>query len=135
MCKGISRHEGDTFWASSWYWHLKARVKVRSHMRGRRRAENWLEQKSLHAFTHTRSRSGGGAGAKSAPQQMGPTPNFPCPLRNRALQTIFVLKKWQIRPSPHRVYMCEHTHPTRAAVAERNVKIRPPPLRNRPAHV
>ena len=47
--------------------------KVRSHMRGRRRAENWLQHKSLHVFTHARSRSGGGAGAKSAPQEMGPT--------------------------------------------------------------
>ena len=31
---------------------------------------------------------------------MGPTPNLPRPLRNRALQTIIVLKKWQIRPRP-----------------------------------
>ena len=61
----------------------------------RRRAENWLQHKSLHAFTHTRSWSGGGARAKSVPQQMGPTPNFPRPLRNRMPQTIFVLKKWQ----------------------------------------
>ena len=78
-------------------------VKVRSHMRGRRRAENWLQHKSLHAFTHARSRSGGGAGAKTAPQEMGPTPNLPRLLRNRALQTIIVLKKWQIRPRPLRV--------------------------------
>ena len=34
---------------------------------------------------------------------MGPTPNLPRPLRNRALQTIIVLKKWQIRPRPLRV--------------------------------
>ena len=46
---------------------------------------------------------GRGAGAKTAPQEMGPTPNFPRPLRNRALQIIFVLKKWQIRPRPLRV--------------------------------
>ena len=46
---------------------------------------------------------GRGAGAKSAPQEMGPTPNLPRPLRNRALQTIIVLKKWQIRPRPLRV--------------------------------
>ena len=72
-------------------------------MRGRGRAENWLQHKSLHAFTHARSRSGGGAGAKTASQEMGPTPNLPRPLRNRALQTIIVLKKWQIRPRPHRV--------------------------------
>ena len=39
--------------------------------------------------SHIRGR---GAGAKSAQQQMGPTPNFPRPLRNRALQSIFVLK-------------------------------------------
>ena len=84
--------------------HLLPRfVKVRSHMRGRTRAENWLQHKSLHVFTHVRSRSGGGAGAKSAPQETGPTPNLPRPLRNRALQTIIVLKKWQIRPRPLRV--------------------------------
>ena len=47
-------------------------------------------------FTHTQAE----AGAKSALQEMGPTPNFPRPLRNRALQTISVLKKWQIRPRP-----------------------------------
>ena len=46
---------------------------------------------------------GRGAGAKSAPQEVGPTPNFPRPFRNRALQTIIVLKKWQIRPRPLRV--------------------------------
>ena len=46
---------------------------------------------------------GGGAGAKTAPQEMGPTPNLPRPLRNRVLQTIIVLKKWQIRPRPLRV--------------------------------
>ena len=51
-------------------------VQVRSHMRGRRRVENWLQHKSLHAFTHAQSRSGGGAGAKTAPQEMGPTPIF-----------------------------------------------------------
>ena len=72
-------------------------------MRGRRRAENWLQHKSLHVFTYARSRSGGGAGAKSAPQEMGPTPNLPRPLRNRALQTIIILKKWQIHPRPLRV--------------------------------
>ena len=44
----------------------------------------------------------GGAGAESAPQQMGPTPNFPRPLRNHALQTICVLNKWQIHPRPLR---------------------------------
>ena len=44
--------------------------------RGRSWAENRLQHNSLHAFTHTRSRGGGGVGAKSAPQQMGPTPIF-----------------------------------------------------------
>ena len=95
--------------------------------RGRRRAENCLQHNSLHVCTHTRSRSGGGAGAKSAPQQMGPSPNFPRPLRNRALQTIFVLKKWQIRPRPLRV--CVNI----PAVAERECQIpsvsAPQPLR------
>ena len=52
--------------------------------------------------SHIRGR---GAGAKSAPQQMGPTPNFLRLLRNRVLQTIFVLKKCQIRPRPLRVCM------------------------------
>ena len=69
----------------------------------RRRTENWLQHKSLHAFTHARSRSGGGVGAKSALQQIGPTLSFPRQLRNRGLQTIFVLKSWQIRPRLHRV--------------------------------
>ena len=50
--------------------------------------------------SHMRGR---GAGAKSAPQEMGPTPNFPRLFRNCALQTIIVLKKWQIRPRPLRV--------------------------------
>ena len=71
--------------------------------RRRRRADNWLQHKSLHVFTHARSRSGDGAGAKTSPQEMGPTPNLPGPLRNRVLQTIIVLKKWQIRPHPLRV--------------------------------
>ena len=57
--------------------------------------------------------------AKSAPQQMGPTPNFPRPLRNRTLQTISVLKKWQIRPRPHSV--CVNI----PAVAERRCQNRP----------
>ena len=56
-------------------------------------------------FSYTRSRSGCGSGAKSAPQQVGPTPNFPRSLWNRAPQTIFVLKKWQIRPRPLCVYV------------------------------
>ena len=53
-------------------------------MRGLRRAENWLQHKSLHVFTHARSRSGGGAGAKTAPQEMGPTSNLPRPSKPRA---------------------------------------------------
>ena len=85
--------------------------------RGRKRAENWLQHKSLHVFKHARSRSGGGAGAKSAPQEMGPTPNLPRPLRNRALQTIFVLKKWQIR-SASAPRMCEHTRGSGAGMSK-----------------
>ena len=81
--------------------------------RGRMWAENWLQHKSLNAFTHTRSQSGGGAGAKSAPQEMGPTLNYPHPLQNRVLQTIFVFRKWQIRLLPLRI--CMHIN----AVAER----------------
>ena len=103
---------------------FRSDLKVRSHMRGRRRAENWLQHKSLHVFTHARSRIRGGAGAKSAPQEMGPTPNLPRALRNRALQTIIVLKKWQIRPRPLRVCsasaprMCEHTHGSGAGMSK-----------------
>ena len=85
----------------------------------RTQAENWLQHKSLHVFTHVRSRSGGGVGAKSAHQQMGPTPNFPRPLRNHALQTICGLKKWQIRSHPLRI--CVNI-PT---VAERECQNRP----------
>ena len=43
------------------------------------------------------------SGSKNHSAKMGPTPNLPRPLRNRALQTIIVLKKWQIRPRPLRV--------------------------------
>ena len=82
----------------------------------RKQAENWLQHKSSHAFTHARSRSGGGAGAKSAPQQMRPTTNFPRPLWNRALQTILVLKKWQICPRPLRV--CENTRGSGAGMSK-----------------
>ena len=52
---------------------------------------------------------------------MGPTPNLPRPLRNRALQTIIVLKKWQIRPRPLRV--CVNI----LAVAERECQNPPAP--------
>ena len=45
---------------------------------------------------------------------------------NRALQTIIVLKKWQIRPRPLRV--CVNI----LAAAERECQNPPPPLRNRP---
>ena len=54
--------------------------------------------------SHMRGRGAvAGRGGKTAPQEMGPTPNLPCLLRNCALQTIIVLKKWQIRPRPLRV--------------------------------
>ena len=59
---------------------------------------------------------GPGAGAKSAPQQMGPTPNFLRQLRNRALQTIVVLKEWPIRPC--RLRVCVNI----PALAEREYK-------------
>ena len=81
-------------------------------------------------FTHARSRGGWkigfntnhyvrshicgrGVSAKSAPQEMGPTRNFPCPFQNRLLRTIFFLRKWQIRSRLLRV--CLNIH----AVAER----------------
>ena len=69
---------------------------------------------------------GRGAEAKSAPQEMGPTPNLPRPLRNRTLQTIIGLKKWQMRP----LGVCVNI----PAVAQRECQ-NPPPLRNRPTHV
>ena len=81
------------------------RMKVRSHMR-----RTWAGAGGKFTSTQiitcvrtcARSRSGGGAGAKTALQEMGPTPNLLCPLRNHVLQTIIVLKKWQIRPRPLR---------------------------------
>ena len=91
------------------------------------RAENWLQHKSLHAFTHTRLRSGGGVGTKSAPQQMGPTSNFPHPLRNHMLQTIFVLNKWQICPRPLRV--CVNIHAVAARECQNPPVSAPQPLR------
>ena len=60
--------------------------------RGRRRAEKWLQHKSLHVFTHARSRSRGGAGAKSAPR----APNHHC-LQEMA------------DPPASAPRMCEHT--------------------------
>ena len=74
--------------------------------RGRRRAEAGGKLASTQIITCVREHMRGrGAGAKSAPQKMGPTPNLPRPLRNRALQTIIFLKKWQVRPRPLRVYV------------------------------
>ena len=58
----------------------------------RTRAENWLQHKSLHAFTHAWSQSG----SKNRSATNGSNTHFPRPLWNRALQTICVLKKWQI---------------------------------------
>ena len=98
-----------------------------------RRAANWLQHKSLHAFTHTWSQSGGGAGAKSTPLQMGPTPNFPHQLQNRALQNIFVLKKLHIRPRPLRFRSAYvWTYPRWQSG---NVKIRLSPLHHHLAYV
>ena len=69
--------------------------------------------------SHIRGR-GAGAGAKSAPQQIGPTSNFPRPLRNRALQTIFVLK--QIRPRPLRI--CVNIPRDNAAGISKSARLR-----------
>ena len=79
-----------------------ASLKVHSHMRvayagGGGRKIGFNTNHYIHS--HIRGRR---AGAKSALQQMGPTPNFPPPLRNRVLQTISVPKKWQIRLRPLR---------------------------------
>ena len=57
--------------------------------RGGKRVENWLQHKSLHVFTYIPSLSGDRAGAKSSPQEMGTTPNFPHLLRNHAPQSYF----------------------------------------------
>ena len=101
----LSKSRNRTWATCASSYHCKVTFTHARSGRGRRRAENWLQHKPLLAFTHARSRSGGGAGAKSDPQQVGPTPNFPRPLRNRAPQTIFVLKKWQIHPpSAPRMY-------------------------------
>ena len=87
-------YNGNSYTGKGTFTHAPSRS-------GRKIGFNTL--KSSHAFTHTRSQNGGGAGTKPSPQQMGPTSNFPHLLRNRALQTIFVLKKWQIHPRPLRV--------------------------------
>ena len=62
-------------------------LKVRSQMRGRGRAENWLQHKSLHAFTHARLRSGsknrsarnGSNTQFTAPASKPCAPNHHCP--------------------------------------------------------
>ena len=78
-------------------------LKVRSHMP---RVDAGGGRRKIGFNTNHYMRShmrGGGAGAKSALQQMGPTPNSPRPLRNHTLQSIFVLKKWQIHLRPLRI--------------------------------
>ena len=79
--------------------------------------------------SHIRGR---GAEGKSTAQQMGPTPNFPCQLWNRVLQTIFVLKKWQIRPRPLRVCVniltvakqeCQNPPVSASRMCERSLKM------------
>ena len=56
----------------------------------------------VHTYAVT---GGGGAGAKSTLQQMGPTPNFPRLLRNSMLQTISLLNKCPISPRLLCVYV------------------------------
>ena len=107
-------------------------------------APPWLQQKDVSegTFTHARADAGGGGrkigfitnhymrshmrgrgtGAKSAPQEMGPTPNFPRPLRNSALQTIIVLKKWQIRPRP--LHVCVNNTPGSGAGMSKSARLR-----------
>ena len=82
-------------WKYTWgHWCLK----VRSHMSGAD-AGGGGQKIGFNTNHYMRSHiSCRGAGAKSAPQEMGPTPNFRRLLRNRTLQTIFGLRKWQIHP-------------------------------------
>ena len=72
----------------------------------------------LHvSYIHTRGR-GAEAGAKSAPQEMGPTPNLPRPLRNCALQTIIVLRvRSASAPRPLRVRSASAPRPLRVRSA------------------
>ena len=64
--------------------------------------------------SHIRGR---GAGAKSAPQQMSPTPNFPRPLQNRPLQTIFCPQE-MTDPPASALRMCEHTRGSAAGMSK-----------------
>ena len=81
-------------------------IKVRSHMRERTRAEAGGKLAStqiitcVHTYAVTERRRGE---SKIRPATNGPNTHFSRPLRNRSLQTIFVLKKWPTRPRPHRV--------------------------------
>ena len=83
---GMVNYHNDTTNGKGAFTHARSRSRWRQ-------AENWLQHKPLHSFTHMWSWSRGGAGAKSTPQQVGPTPNFLCPLRNHVLQTIAEMSK------------------------------------------
>ena len=64
----------------------------------------------MRSVTHTRSRSGGGAGAKSAPQHPKNWVYFPLQLRNHVLQTIFSFCPQEMADPPASAPpMCEHT--------------------------
>ena len=96
--------------------------------------KNWLQQKSSHVFTQMLSRSVDGTGAKSALQQMGPTPNFPRPLRNRTPKNLLLPSHtWQIcsRCSTIHLPMREQAHGRAAGIK----KICPCLSRNHFAHM
>ena len=83
-------------------------LKVRSHMAGRTRAENWLQHKSLHVFTHA------GRGAEAEREEN--------PLR----------KKWVQHP------ICRvrfETARSKPSLSSRNGRSAPRPLRVRSAYV
>ena len=75
--------------------------KVHSHMRRAAMEGNWWKigfNTKHYMCSHIRGHGAEmGVGTKSAQQEMGPTPNFPCPLRNHMPQPYFWPQTWQIR--------------------------------------
>ena len=62
-----------------------------------------LRSATAHVWTHVMCWSQFSARPRPQPLRACVNEALPRPLRNRALQTIIVLKKWQIRPRPLRV--------------------------------
>ena len=84
-------------------------------------------------FTHTRSRSRDGAGAKSALQEMGPTPNFLYPFQNCAHQSYFCPQRHRrsAQVAPPSTHLCMNM----AMVAQREYQNPPISTCNPSAHV